>query len=197
MSKGFLSFSGKQWAVIIVLFVLAILTSFIVNRYVPSLSPQFSPSYAATGASSGIIFVDDVNKRVGINTNLPTTDLYINESLLRTGPRISLDALSTNPGSVSGYQFTVNGVLKGGFYRERSTNDLQFYIANGSNVPSLVIKNSNNFVGIGTSNPTVKLDVNGDVKANKIQINTISSALGTCMNPRPELINNKWLLVCN
>ena len=74
----------------------------------------------------------------------------------------TINVNATNPTAIAGYSILKSGVFFA-MLGVNQTND--FFIKVGTNTPNAIYaKNSDNNVGINTSNPLANLDVNGTVK---------------------------------
>jgi hypothetical protein len=108
--------------------------------------------FASTGANQ---FLIRASGGVGIGTNNPQRILHIKGD----NPRILIEASSISPE----VNFKNTGDLDletWALYKHGTTDDFRFY----QNGDKLSIQNSTGNVGIGTSSPTEKLDVNGTVR---------------------------------
>jgi hypothetical protein len=126
------------------------------------------------GADSNL-FWDNTNKRLGIGTTNPETRLYIQDSGMFAGFYVENDSISGSrpqrrlgigvggPDSPvanwvnSGYleSQALGGMMLGSFH-----NDMRFG-AGGGRATQMILKTNGN-VGIGTTSPSEKLDVNGN-----------------------------------
>lgn len=107
--------------------------------------------FTSTGANQ---FLIRASGGVGIGTNNPSRILHIKGD----NPRILIEASSISPE----VNFKNTGDLDSetwALYKHGTTDDFRFY-QNGDKV---TIQNSTGNVGIGTTNPAYKLDVNGDI----------------------------------
>ena len=98
------------------------------------------------------------NGNVGIGTSSPSYDLDIN-GRLRIG----------NNGDNSEIRFEANNEIAGwiGFQDDENLGQ-GFYVNTGGFLRFHILENGN--VGIGTTNPTAKLSVNGKILAEEIEI---------------------------
>ena len=117
---------------------------------------------------------------VGIGTSAPTQKLDVNGTIQGTqlkidGGWISLQKPSTNGGWARGF-FNMDGNtgLGGVGLLGSGSNPEYYYMAHGlypwSSGLGLYIKTNGN-VGVGTTEPTKKLDVNGTIQGTNLQIN--------------------------
>ena len=128
--------------------------------------------FSSTGgleADSANLFWDNTNARLGIGTSSPSYDLDINKS---SGTGIRLAATGTNTGAnliidstgtaSSQISFVKAGTAKwavgGSNIGTGGANDFSIYNYNLT-ANALTILSSNNYVGIGTVNPSYRLDL--------------------------------------
>jgi hypothetical protein len=103
--------------------------------------------------------------RFGIGTSNPSCKLHV------TGTERVFNAISTNDQESSSFGCSSGNISTIGFYGAGSVNDfnvrigvdLDSFIAYTSNTERMRITNSGN-IGIGTTNPTNKLEVAGNIK---------------------------------
>jgi len=98
-----------------------------------------------------------INGHVGIGTTSPGRQLHI----VGSNPRILIEASSINPEVNFKNSDDLDPEIWA-IYKDSSSDDLRFY-QYGDKV---TIQNSTGNVGIGTSNPSEKLDVDGDININ-------------------------------
>jgi hypothetical protein len=111
--------------------------------------------YIANGsADPPLIYGDFSTGYIGLGTTSPSRKLHI----VGVGPRILIEASSGNP-EVNFQGAGDTGTQRWALYKETISGDFRFY-QNGDKV---TIQNSTGNVGIGTSSPAYKLDVNGDI----------------------------------
>jgi Chaperone of endosialidase len=136
-------------------------------------------SIMASGANTGWI-VDTVNNfqyatgdKVGIGTNQPFYKLTVGASFNIGGVNpISMFNTKDHQPLMTGDTALARGVMigyTGNDIQGRSGNDL-------SNNGNLVLNQYGGNIGIGNSNPVEKLDVNGKIKAEQIQLTTGATA---------------------
>jgi hypothetical protein len=125
---------------------------------------RLSTSY--TGYRDDLIINTDGN--IGIGTGNPGSKLHVlgdgsNDDVLFEGdyPFLILDAISSSGNS--GFIFEEAGASQAWIYHYGSSDYLKFTTDNSSGRNDLVINSSGN-IGIGTSDPTEKLTVNGHIK---------------------------------
>lgn len=127
-------------------------------------------AYSGTGSQISDLktglFISGVNQNVGIGTHFPNEELHI---MRNDGGKIAIQ--------LSGK--TTGGVKKHAFIRMDPNTNNFLYFENSGN--KMGITSSGN-VGIGTTNPTYKLHVNGTFKSNGI---TESSDIRWKKNIRP------------
>jgi len=91
---------------------------------------------------------------VGIGTNSPERILHIKGD----NPRILIEASSINPEiNFKNYGDSLDHIWA--LYKHGATDDLRFF----QKGDKLTIQNSTGYVGIGTTSPSYRLDVNGDI----------------------------------
>jgi hypothetical protein len=153
-------------------------------------SPTDSPVFTGNlTVNTNTLFVDATNNRVGIGTSTPDTKVYVGLTGSST-PVVDVASFgangifslgniaNNNEGVYLGTGYYASGVSAGlGFFRENVgwNSALAFYTNNVTNGPNGVnaiqekmrLTSSGN-VGIGTTNPTAKLDVNGTANFNGI-----------------------------
>jgi len=135
----------------------------------------------AVGSTAGTpqLLVNAATGKVGIGTPNPNQKLTIrdgNMSLVSEGSDSYIHLGSNELGDAIGtYIWT--------------KDDVGFSVGSTENVPQLVVKNSNGNVGIGTTNPSAKLEVAGQVKitggnpgANKV-LTSDANGLATWSSP--------------
>jgi hypothetical protein len=101
-----------------------------------------------------LIYGDFSTGNVGLGTTDPSRRLHI----VGVGPRILIEASSGSP-EVNFKNSDDAGTETWALYKHGTADDLRFY-QNGDRV---TIQNSTGNVGIGTTDPGYKLDVNGDI----------------------------------
>jgi hypothetical protein len=144
---------------------------------------QYNNGGVEGGASQ--FYYDDTNDRVGIGTTNPLTKLQVEGNLsLGTTPRVGLARWTNGTDALCRYGANTPNLLgegrpdrQGGFLSfDTRTNQrvIAFWTKQpGSSVETerMGITNTGN-VGIGTTNPTYKLAVNGTVRAKEIIVDT-------------------------
>jgi hypothetical protein len=126
--------------------------------------------------------------KVGIGTKSPERQLEIEGS----NPRILLDATSSNPE----LNLSASGQTTWAIYQSSSSGDLRFYQSSDK----VTIQDSSGNVGVGKTDPSYKLDVNGTIRGNNVspsdvrlkkEIKTIENALERVTSLRGT--NFKWI----
>jgi len=138
-------------------------------------------NFQSNGTS--LLFINQSSGNVGIGTINPTNKLHVVttgnpakfESTSGNG-RIEIDAPSTKN---SGVQFFENNVLRWGIFNQGTDDSLKFQ--NKDFATRLVVQQSGN-VGIGTTSPSSKLEVNGNVSLNNTLFVTESGNVGIGIN---------------
>jgi hypothetical protein len=148
------------------------------NVGIGNTSPVAKLDVTGTLAVSGnaafdtnVLFVDATNNRVGINTSTPSSNLSVVGSLGVSGASTFSSITTVNIGATAGNTFVVDKVgganvafQASGVYSGQidctATGDLQ--LSSASTYRVVVITSAGN-VGIGTTSPASKLDVNGDI----------------------------------
>jgi hypothetical protein len=125
---------------------------------------KFGSSHNSANTTAMLIKSDG---KVGIGTTSPTADLYINSSnnVGLTLEHASRPTISLTDGTNTGFIGLDNG---GAIITGTSDNDLAIrsprnIVFGGNSIARMSITNAGN-VGIGTTSPSTKLDVAGDVK---------------------------------
>ena len=155
--------------------------AFVINRNTGYTVPSSQNSPPGIGASAGTLFKIDSSGNVGIGTTSPTYNLDVqgpSNGIIRAyGPSIGRLSLQN---STSHYSTSVQG-------------SKWYFFDEASGASRMVIDSSGN-VGIGTTSPTSKLDVNGTVTAS----GPIDSSDGTNTAITSETARfNKYGLLAN
>jgi hypothetical protein len=134
---------------------------------------QYNNSGSFNGASA--LYYDDVNDRVGVGTDSPQATLHVvDEFLVSTAgaastQRITQRAYTTDNGSLSwegsaGQLFSItNNLTSGSIFSVNDVSGIPSIDVDADGTIQLAPLNATEYVGIGTTNPTQKLDVNGNV----------------------------------
>ncbi|MBS1496756.1 MAG: hypothetical protein JSU03_02760 [Bacteroidetes bacterium] len=125
-----------------------------------------------------IISLSAIAQNVGIGTTNPTEKLEVNGNVklsdtlksphVIVGTGTATYPLTVKSDNIGFGQISSNGIAVGttvknseAYIQTHTNNDLNFSTNNGSS--QMVIKKYSGYVGIGTTNPTEKLEVNGNV----------------------------------
>jgi hypothetical protein len=140
--------------------------------------------YEDTGTTPKF-FWDASAERLGIGTSSPTRALHVNSGAANEVARFE----STDTEAL------IELVDTTGSAQIRSRNDLRFY-TNGGSTRAMDIDSSGN-VGIGTSSPSVKLDVNGEVyvSPNTAGKNTFQLTTNASNDARLKMLSDTTLKV--
>ena len=114
---------------------------------------------ASNGNSSHLMFIGS-NGRVGIGTTTPFVKLHVNQNILAEGDITTYNKFILTPAIYSSEYWEISRTstgLKYGYYN-RTLKDVLFMGNDGS-------------IGIGKTNPTARLDVNGSLQAVSATIN--------------------------
>ena len=106
--------------------------------------------------TTNVFNVDTTNGRVGIGTTAPGRLLEVSGN--SANDRIRINSADTTAAQYSGFEIFGSGAFKGGIFVQNSAKDVVQIWDNSSAVINL--KSGN--VGIGTTGPTEKLDINSD-----------------------------------
>ena len=119
---------------------------------------------------NNVLFVDDTNNRVGVGTGSPVSPLDVNGIISSRGIFVAQNSGTYNvlynaSNSVSIY---LGGSADQGNYYDNTTH---YFRSPGGGTTYAVINYLGN-VGIGTTSPSYKLDVSGDIRSTTINLNT-------------------------
>jgi len=138
------------------------------------------PSFDSINVDSGTLYVDSANNRVGVGTSSPAEKLHV-KSASNAGLIIQRD--STTSGTYAELGFLtgatdsdpVNVAIRAN--RATSFNDttLSFHTGGTALAERMRITSSGN-VGIGTSSPSEKLEVNGNIITDGVYLGGTGSA---------------------
>jgi hypothetical protein len=137
------------------------------------------------GGSQSTVMVVKVDGNVGIGTTSPQQQLSVSAGAV-------IDQGNNNTGSITNtLRFGSNSGEAIGSKRNSGTGQfgLDFYTGNQQR---MTIANNGN-VGIGTNNPTAKLDINGDVKIqNRILLNNVAGNAGQALVSNGNASSPTW-----
>lgn len=122
------------------------------------------------------LYVDSTNNRVGIGTTSPANKLHVYEATAATPVRLSLNNAVTGATANDGLALAVDEVGDA-FVIQREAANLKLYTNN--TVTNGILINSSGKVGIGTSSPTAKLDIWGDLNVGTSSTPTLFVNTGT------------------
>jgi hypothetical protein len=111
---------------------------------------------AYVNASANPALVIDSSNRVGLGTSDPATALEVQGNQ----PQITIDTTTTG---YTALVFATNGVNDGGIYYNGTNDRMEFYTADTSGDPQIVINASGN-VGIGVTSPADLLHSAGNIR---------------------------------
>ncbi|NTU46041.1 hypothetical protein HGA88_00245 [Candidatus Roizmanbacteria bacterium] len=153
-----------------------------------------APEIRATGSDTNInlALIPKGTGGVGIGTTAPSAKLTVVSTSNNTAV---FDTTGSNGGSISfagtgtqfGYIGGASGLLSNGNNNDlaiRSENNI-YFSAFGSTTKMAIL--SNGSVGIGTTVPVEKLDVNGDLKINNMRTRTMTRTLPTTVNDEVDI----------
>jgi hypothetical protein len=154
----------------------------------------------STLSSSNLLYWDHTNKRMGLGTNSPQSQLHITEDM-----QFGQDGLNANHTSSVWVENSYEGKI---YFRETSTHamgmrynatDNKLYIdtyeASETPIEAITILRANGYVGILNTNPGVPLDVVGNAEINGI-LNMTSHKIEGVANPDSDddAVNRGWVM---
>jgi len=155
------------------------------TRYAPSVSPDFTGDATLAGdltINTDAFFVDASAKEVGIGTASPTYPLTIQSN----SDAEAISVLGRSADDISSTMFYENdGATQIGRLQARQS---YFQISGTNNSEGVYIDNSGN-VGIGKSNPSTLLDVDGTVTAPTINASTALQIGGVAVTSTAAELN--------
>ena len=132
-----------------------------------------------TSLTSDVVYIDDANDRVGIGTTSPQAKLHVANGTLRTwtpttgtsaifestvGNRNFLTLTAANEAEL--WFGNASTQTLGRIRYEMADNNMEFW----TNATQKMVINSSGNVGIGTTSPNEKLEVNGNVRATQFHL---------------------------
>jgi len=170
-------------------------------------SPSWKLEIAGGMNISNILFVNTTSNNVGIGITAPSTKLHVSgNAKFNTGPTNGRVDISTPLGYPGIAIFDTTGTQRGNIIVDT------WGLGLGGSLSQLYINTTSGNVGIGTSSPTEKLDVSGNMKISKedwaelhimnpttgvvaLRLATAGSGTGEDQLLFDEGDDNKWQLV--
>jgi len=126
--------------------------------------------YIANASDAEVLTIDGGNSRVGIGATAPAHtlevagDIGINESLRHNGDTDTFLTFSDNVvGIYAGNEYAVEVDATSTTFNQNGI-DRDFRVEGDNDQYAIFVKGSNDYVGIGNSNPIYKLDVTGGIR---------------------------------
>ncbi len=154
-----------------------------------SLASSYIGLYTANGTASGERMRIDPSGNVGIGTTSPGYKLEVAGNAAFTGSRPvfydtgggNFQIKASSGGWAMGYFFQgSSGTSKGGWGALGGDDSLSYLWAGDAyNTPTMIVQGGQGNVGIGTTSPSYKLDVNGSFNATSVNVtNNITTSAG-------------------
>ncbi len=157
---------------------------------------------AADGNPTDVVFVNNDGK-VGVGTTIPNSILHVNSAATDAARLVISETGDSDDSHRSGVSFFDGANFRGGIFKTGNSHDLVFWTSGNER---LRIRQSSGNVGIGASNPSEKLDVNGTVQMTGFKLTT-STASGRVLTsdaagvgtwqPLPAGLVPSWTLTGN
>ena len=178
MIKKIKSDGGVSMRVAIALFVSVIFISgaaFATTNYINAIGQNISIG------NSNEIFIDNTNGFVGIGTTGPAKAFHVNGTSAAEQVRIEgsasfgtmLELFETSRRGWLGIDPSGDALIAGATSQATILNSVAdlFLISGDANTRGIVVKATTGFVGIGTTTPQQRLDVNGSINVTNIFVN--------------------------
>ena len=156
-----------------------------------AVSSGTGTGWSKSGAN---VFLNNIGDRVGIGTTTPTTALEVSGHINSTGTlsnstfsgdvRILGTLYGGSPVKIAGGLNVINGNIT---FTNGNVISVTEYVIQSGGSTRLFINETTGNVGIGTTNPTFKLDVNGVINASGLLINGTAMTSGSTSLPAANI----------